>query len=486
MKLGRIKFILSTVAIIICSCNNNRTSTDKTLDQNITNIKLPSTDSEKGIIKNLENGCSYNSDSKDEEIEIYLADKKEMDVIENITSFSGIPLNFKIYQADIENAVATIINNERYILYDQRLLDFADSETNSYWSSISILAHEIGHHLSGHTLNELKDSHKAELEADNFSGFVLYNMGASIDQATAAIKKLGSTLESESHPKKEDRIREIKKGWEKAYKLDYDSAIPPPLSENPNDFYEYTMDMLYNQENLEFYSRISDGYDFMYGVITDSNLEGKMVENVVIEIIKTGKKWETNYGSLNGKRIEFNLDYGYGPNMCNACMRQFPELLKAGRRIKFAFDEGRPDGGSSLNGVFFLSYIKAVEQEEIDFYLRNRNNLGFKKIIEDFLIAEENRNFEKIKGYYSRNLKRYWNTNYPTSQELFTQYHNAWSNTKFAQNIIQNIQIVNPSIYILHTNFRFFDLKDETYKEIKSKVKFVFDGEGKIVEIYGV
>ncbi|TVZ26584.1 hypothetical protein JM83_3225 [Gillisia sp. Hel_I_86] len=486
MKQAKITFILLTVAILVFSCNNNRTSKDKTLNQNITSIKLPSTNSDKGIIKNLESGCSYNEDSKGDEIEIYLADKKEIDVIQNITSFSGIPLNFKIYQADIENAVATIINNERFILYDKRLLDFADSETNSYWSSISILAHEIGHHLSGHTLKELEDSHKAELEADNFSGFVLYKMGASLDQATKAIKKLGSNVESASHPKKEDRIRAIKEGWEKAYNLDYKSAIPPPLSENPNDFYEYTMDMLYNQENLEFYSRISDGYDFMYGVITDSNLEDQMVENVVMEIIKTGKKWETNYGSLNGKRIKFNLDYGYGPNMCSACMRQLPELLKAGRRVKFAFDEGRPDGGSSLNGVFFLSYVKAVEQEEIDFYLRNSNNLGFKKVIEDFLLAEENRSFEKINQYYSSNLKRYWNTNYPTSKELYTQYQNAWSNTKFAQNIIQKIQIVNPTTYILYTNFRFFDLKAGTYKDIKSEVKFVFNKEGKIVEIYGV
>ncbi|WP_390886604.1 M48 family metalloprotease [Lacinutrix neustonica] len=79
-----------------------------------------------------------------------------------------MPLNFKIYRANINNAVATIINDERYILYDSKLLDLANNQTASFWSSISILAHEIGHHLSGHTLNQMTDNHTAELEADKF------------------------------------------------------------------------------------------------------------------------------------------------------------------------------------------------------------------------------------------------------------------------------------------------------------------------------
>lgn len=38
------------------------------------------------------------------------------------------------------------------------------------FSQWSIHAHEIGHHLSGHTLTSGGDRHQQELEADEFSG----------------------------------------------------------------------------------------------------------------------------------------------------------------------------------------------------------------------------------------------------------------------------------------------------------------------------
>jgi len=45
------------------------------------------------------------------------------------------------------------------------------------WSPISILAHEVGHHLAFHT-GIARNDHKFELEADYFSGFVLRRLGA--------------------------------------------------------------------------------------------------------------------------------------------------------------------------------------------------------------------------------------------------------------------------------------------------------------------
>ncbi len=450
------------------------------------NVEQPKSFNDSGKISKLEYGCNFNNSANEDEIEIYLPNEKELDELKSITSFSGLPLNFKIYRANINNAVATIINDERYILYDSKLLDFTNNHTASFWSSISILAHEIGHHLSGHTLNQMTDNHTAELEADKFSGFVLYKMGASLEQATKAISTIGSNYDTESHPSKSRRIEAISNGWNEAYKLDYRSAIPPPLKDNPNSFGEYTLAMLNNEENVAFYNRINSEYDFMYGVITDSEISNGQVSNFIVEVIKTGKEWEKNVGSLNGRRITINLDNGYGIDMCRACERQFKELIKAGRRIKFAFEEGRPDGGSSLTGVFFASYVKAINEKEIDFYLRKSNSTGINKIINDFLIAEENRNIENILSYYSNDTKRYWNIYNPSKTEIENQYRNAWKHSINAQNIVKSISKVSANTYILNTNFRFYDLKKQQYKSINSKVRFVFDDNNKIVETSGI
>lgn len=68
---------------------------------------------------------------------------------------------------------------------------------------MSILAHEIGHHLLGHTISIGSSNPQDELEADKFSGFVLYKMGASLNDAVQAIQLLGSDTDSKTHPSKQ-------------------------------------------------------------------------------------------------------------------------------------------------------------------------------------------------------------------------------------------------------------------------------------------
>ncbi|MEZ4633330.1 MAG: M48 family metalloprotease [Deinococcales bacterium] len=52
----------------------------------------------------------------------------------------------------MSNAAAVIRDRQRYILYNQTWMAAIDREGNTDWEAVSILAHEIGHHLSGHTL----------------------------------------------------------------------------------------------------------------------------------------------------------------------------------------------------------------------------------------------------------------------------------------------------------------------------------------------
>ena len=74
---------------------------------------------------------------------------------------------------------------------------------------VSIFAHEIGHHLNGHTLFfalNAEGRRDNELQADKFSGFLMQKLGATIEQAQAGINILGSEDDSDTHPSKEKRL----------------------------------------------------------------------------------------------------------------------------------------------------------------------------------------------------------------------------------------------------------------------------------------
>jgi hypothetical protein len=124
--------------------------------------------------------------------------------------------NFKLKEAHVPNVEASIRHHERYILYNPDFVDQVNRVTNDKWPSIFILAHEIGHHLSGHTVLGLKSCPAIELEADQFAGFVLHRMGASLDEAQLAMHYIANVEASKTHPARADRLVAIEKGWDKA------------------------------------------------------------------------------------------------------------------------------------------------------------------------------------------------------------------------------------------------------------------------------
>ena len=108
----------------------------------------------------------------------------------------------------------------RYILYDPEFIN-SISETSNYWANMSILAHEVGHHINGHTLGASMSAYEnriQELEADEFSGFVMQKIGATLEQAIDAIASLAPSGDDtySSHPNKERRTKAITKGFNNA------------------------------------------------------------------------------------------------------------------------------------------------------------------------------------------------------------------------------------------------------------------------------
>lgn len=143
-------------------------------------------------------------------------DSKTEAIINRIITTVGLHPNFEVQKSECYSAAATVLNGKRYIFYNPEFFNKLNEVTGSEWSSISILAHEIGHHLNGHTLSGGSLSPEIELEADEFSGFVLKKMGASLDEAQHAIKKIASTKDSHTHPARDKRLVAIARGWSNA------------------------------------------------------------------------------------------------------------------------------------------------------------------------------------------------------------------------------------------------------------------------------
>ena len=142
------------------------------------------------------------------------------EALKKILSVINASKRFVVQSCDnVDNAMAVTVDGIRFIYYNKNFMNDINSATN-YWSNMSILAHEVGHHINGHTLirSSLPESRKMELEADEFSGFILANLGATLSEATEAIKLISSNEDDtySSHPSRSKRLDAITKGYNNA------------------------------------------------------------------------------------------------------------------------------------------------------------------------------------------------------------------------------------------------------------------------------
>lgn len=134
-------------------------------------------------------------------------------IIKEIVAVMNLKVNFEVREANVPNAGAVFYNGKRYILYNPVFIRQIDNAAQTDWASISILAHEIGHHVLGHTFKAGGNSYQQELEADQFSGVVLRRMGATLEQAQVAMNMVASDRPSATHPARSYRLDAIAKGW---------------------------------------------------------------------------------------------------------------------------------------------------------------------------------------------------------------------------------------------------------------------------------
>lgn len=145
-------------------------------------------------------------------------------MIEQVMRFTGLPQNFTVTEADVPNAAAAILLDrdetpQRVIAFNPDFIALVNRATRENpWAAVSVLAHEVGHHLAGHTIQSGGSQPPIELEADKFSGFVLYKMGAQRDDALVAMRTLvpAEVPRDSTHPARDRRLAAIAEGWNQA------------------------------------------------------------------------------------------------------------------------------------------------------------------------------------------------------------------------------------------------------------------------------
>jgi predicted metalloprotease len=144
---------------------------------------------------------------------------------------------------NINNAIAAVYKGQRYILYDRKFINSLTLGSNKYWSNMFILAHEIGHHVNGHSLDillyvnnvidpkSLNEKRNQELEADEFAGFVLAKLGATLKETSKVLSNLPQITNerSSTHPSRDKRIKAVEIGFEKG-KLNNDTISNKKVS----------------------------------------------------------------------------------------------------------------------------------------------------------------------------------------------------------------------------------------------------------------
>ena len=157
----------------------------------------------------------------------FTTDAEAERALTRIMNASGLAKNFALIHCDnISNAVAVSYRGERYIIYDKKFMSLISSRTND-WSNLTILAHEVGHHLNGHSIDlsmakivepkSLAEKRKQELEADEFAGFIMAKLGAPLSSVLSSISLITTDDDDtfSTHPKRSRRLERLKSGYSK-------------------------------------------------------------------------------------------------------------------------------------------------------------------------------------------------------------------------------------------------------------------------------
>jgi len=216
--------ILTIISLIFQGCGPSKDELDlrENIESSVTKSQIQLEQDEKklnNITIKIGVSCNFDRTIINKTIFTFDSDDEAQKAVDKICELTALKSNFEIKAADVPNACAVVKcdelgNCKRFILYNQEFMFLVNDISNTNFSKIAILAHEIAHHLNGHTLTNDGRNWEFELEADKFAGFVLGKLGASLED----VKNVFSILPLEgsvTHPPRGTRITAAINGWVK-------------------------------------------------------------------------------------------------------------------------------------------------------------------------------------------------------------------------------------------------------------------------------
>jgi uncharacterized protein YraI len=251
-------------------------------------------------------------------VRTFQATSEARGVVNKIMGAIGIDrARFQVLESpDVNNAAAWIKGNQRIIAYNKRFMShILQSSGRNYYSLIGIMAHEIGHHLAGHTVEDLANREEDdpfsglrnalevrtrssvrtvgnlaemradELEADRFSGYILNKLGATAEDAMAWVATVPDPGPNSTHPRPYERTDAILSGWQRAGSPVTTSSIP--RFPNPTEW--SNCHVAGAPDDLKIRSGAGTSFSFVYAMPPSAG--GVQVQFGNCQMTPDGEKW---------------------------------------------------------------------------------------------------------------------------------------------------------------------------------------------------
>jgi len=330
--------------------------------------------------------------------------------LNRILSVIGASKNFIITPCDeINNAVAFQLNGIRYIMYDPEFMSIITD--GNEWGNLFILAHEVGHHINGHTIDlslfnsskkpsiTLNQKRRQELEADEFGAFILAKLGAPISSLNNLIKNISDEDEDlfASHPSRSKRLNAVRIGYEKV-KINIVKQAPTSL-----DFFYRGLDKQAKGDDYEAFKLYSQGIEI-----------GDKLSNIYAQRGELYKHLYKNYAAAlkdynKAILVQKRWEYYYNRGLLYQDYLKEPKKALSDFNIALSLIENQSftvDEKGTINyqkGNVFLveeQYLNAIESFSVAINLntgdklsRAYSNRGFaKNKLDDYLNAIEDFN----------------------------------------------------------------------------------------------
>lgn len=147
-------------------------------------------------------------------------------LVNRIVKMVGLDYSIDVFASDTDNACATLFkrnsddSGKPIIAYNPLFIE--SIKRSSPWAVYAVFAHEVAHHYNKDLYGDYvaglfgipidKKSHRQELNADRFAGWVLRYEGASLSNAMEMYQVIPFE-KSYTHPSMELRMQAMKAGW---------------------------------------------------------------------------------------------------------------------------------------------------------------------------------------------------------------------------------------------------------------------------------